>query len=859
MLVGPSNSGKSYFYNTVLKPQLQELNDLMKEPLQVVYLSSDEIRRQILGFDAHKMSKEMMQVSGEAFKILMARLKASSSYPVNAHVIVLDTTGLSEDFRKEVSQVAKENNYNFEAFVFDYKDNQDYLKFITDDEDYSYKQKKVTMDHLKRLRQDVLKSVKREFKELVKFKSLEEVSNYKIPDLKGKAENYNKQILSDNENYTLIGDIHGCLVELKELLVKLGVELKGEKIISIPEKVGKLILIGDLIDKGMESGKVIDFVYNNLSSFLVIRGNHERFVVNEFKKPQDLDIAIKKEYFDSIYTLSQEEVKKLTSIYEVSFDFLKNTHFIASHAPCPKQYLGKKDNSSIKLMQKTRFMKKRKDFDNTESFLAYMEQEFSYLQSEKNKNHAFHIFGHTTFPSFMKWDNKIAIDSGCVYGGSLTAVTVSSKGSLQFVSVKTKEHTPFSDDGIIAPFSKKVHTPTTQYTLSDFDKERINILAENKIQFISGTISPADKDLDKNELESLEKGLNYFKEKHVKKVVLQTKHMGSRCNIYLDKDIDNCRAVSRNGFLIKKLDLTPVFSSLQEKFNSYMQENKIKTMILDGELMPWSSLGKELISEQFKVVGEAVKSEIALLKENGFNEALEALIKHPQKENFDSEVIKVSKAKMQEKYGYQLYNNLLSLRSFDFNLDNQEDSVSKYQKQVDFFGKEKEAFYLPFALLKVIYEDNSEKSFVREDVRTAEIYKLISEQEFLEIDFSEPNYYQKALDFYNKVVSLGEEGIVIKPEFTFHKGMAPFIKVRNREYLRIIYGYDYQNPLIYKDLIESKKVQKKMRVSAIEYEIGKKLLDLKEGEISPDNQVYVDLITQMIAQENEEKKLDIRL
>lgn len=851
LLIGPSNSGKSFFYNQVLKPQFTAIGNALKEPLRVVYLSSDEIRRQILGYDAHKMSDEMMAASPQAFKLLFDRLNMSTSYPNNAHFVVIDSTGLSEDFRNQVINLSKEKNYSLEAIVFDFKDHEDYLKHAVNDE-YSYQQKRVTMDHIKRLRQDVMKTLgKKNYSEVTKFKNPQEVLDFKInPDV----DSYNKHLLPQGA-YTVIGDIHGCYDDLISLLLKLKVQITDGKITSVPESVGKLVLIGDLIDKGFESGKVVDFVFENQEFFTLVQGNHEHWVVAEFKKSSGLDEDFKKEYFNSFYELTPVQKDRLIQIYDKAFNFLKTNKFILTHSPCEAKFLGKFDTTSQKLMRKTPHMKGKKDFTNGSDYVKYLEEKFQYLQTESNRNHPYHVFGHKTFPRAMKWDNKIAIDSGAVYGGSLTAITIGQYGKIQFTSVKTTEKVKFSEEGILAPFCVKEEKVLS---LSEFDKERINILAKNQIQFVSGTISPADKDLTTNELESLSQALNTYKNQGVKEVVLQTKHMGSRCNIYLNQNLHECKAVSRNGFLVK-LDMTTIYQSLLNKFSTFMAKEKIKTMILDGELMPWSALGKGLINEQYEVVAHAVSSEVELLKTTGFETALEGVRNHPKLAEFLSDVNKLSKNKMIDKYGYQTYHTLVSLKGVKIDLTNEATHIQSYAEQVKLYGQEKPLEFLPFMLLKTIHLDGEEKVWMSPEVRTKEVYELVSDQEFAVIDLTDPNYLSKAQEFYDKVVSKGEEGIVVKPEFTFMPNVAPFIKVRNPQYLRIIYGYNYLEPEIYNGLVQSKKVGKKMRVSINEYLIAKKMLEIPVSEISADNPVYSNLIAQMIAEEQEEQKIDYRL
>ena len=122
MLVGPSGSGKSAFAKNVLIPGLEKPIDPTKNfKPNVQYISSDNIRRELLGFQADKFDSIMTESSDQAFKLLFTKLDMVTSYPVNAEFIIVDTTGLSEPFRNQVLDVAEKNNYNIDAIIFDYK------------------------------------------------------------------------------------------------------------------------------------------------------------------------------------------------------------------------------------------------------------------------------------------------------------------------------------------------------------------------------------------------------------------------------------------------------------------------------------------------------------------------------------------------------------------------------------------------------------------------------------------------------------------------------------------------------------------------------------------------------------------
>jgi hypothetical protein len=138
-----------------------------------------------------------------------------------------------------------------------------------------------------------------------------------------------------------------------------------------------------------------------------------------------------------------------------------------------------------------------------------------------------------------------------------------------------------------------------QITLDDEISWKLKKLANNKVNYISGTMSPSDKSTNLNELESLEEGLLYFKKNNVENVILQKKYMGSRCQVYLSSDSTNDYAISRNGFKIKEY-ISNIFVDLHKRYDDYMKQNAIKLLIIDGELMPWYTLGKGLIEENYK-------------------------------------------------------------------------------------------------------------------------------------------------------------------------------------------------------------------------------------------------------------------
>ena len=72
--------------------------------------------------------------------------------------------------------------------------------------------------------------------------------------------------------YAILSDIHGNLFALKEIIK----DLNNQNIDSI-------IFLGDLIDYGMQSNEVIDYIKDNLSAKIIcnIWGNHEKSILTQ--------------------------------------------------------------------------------------------------------------------------------------------------------------------------------------------------------------------------------------------------------------------------------------------------------------------------------------------------------------------------------------------------------------------------------------------------------------------------------------------------------------------------------------------------------------------------------------------------
>lgn len=858
MLVGATECGKSTFAKEVLIPQLKLADSATGLRTNVQYLSSDLIRQEILGYDYDKYDQVMLEASSHTFALLFERLKRVTSWPINAEFIILDTIGLAEDYRSKVRAIAQENNYNVEVILFDYRKREDYYA--------SERSKKLISSHLNRLRREVLPVLSREgYHSIHKVRAKDfllegvegtEDSGEKRPNPDYRVhiqdwEAYAAAVLPQDQEYIVVGDVHECVQELQGLLRSYGYRIEEGKLSATDKlKHTRIILAGDWIDKGKQTREIIEFLYHNQEHFLFVMGNHENFVYKYLREEiKGTEPELLRSYFDSTQVLQEDEelFRKFSVLVERAKPFYRyigmhGPSFYVTHAPCRNKYIGKLDTHSLRHQRNFRL-----DRDS-----AY-EPQLEFLKEEAEGNHPFHLFGHIAAKQTFRIKNKLHLDTGAVQGNGLTSVRMSFKPFYK----SHKSQQPLLQEDLPVLFREE-----HKVSLQELDTEsmrRLHYSSLNKVNFISGTMSPADKDEATGELESLRKGLDYFAGRGIYEVVLQPKYMGSRCTVYLHQDIEQCYAVSRNGYKVKAIDLTPVYEGLLDRFGTYMAEHGIRVLLLDGELLPWKALGEGLIERQFQPIGQALENELAFLRKHGFEESLDELIQAYEASGFEQDQHHLTKEALNKSYGahvYQTYKHVRSIRDSYVGLDQRDEAYRVYKQQLELYAGDAELDYKPFAILKEVLESGEER--MPEGV-TSEQYRFLNDDEILVLDLQEPEAYSLAEEYFAAItVERKMEGIVIKPEQE-QPGVVPYLKVRNPGYLSIIYGYDYRFPHKYAKLLKQKNIVPKLRTSLAEHRLGKQLLEVKLEEISADNDTYQQIAANLLFEVKKEKEIDPRL
>lgn len=880
---GISNCGKSTFAKDILIPKIKEdwnTKTNLPDKLNLQYISSDEIRKDIMGNEGnfHKHDISSYYVSEQAFELLFTKLKAVTSFPVNAHYVIVDTTGLSEDFRNKVKDIARDNNYNLDLVLFDYKKRDDFFKYANDD---VFVSKRVIQNHLKKFQENTLKTLnKKHYNTIHRFKSIDELTIDNIQVDLSDANDYSKYLLDDKHEYIIVGDTHACyddLINLLENKHKITLDENGKLQYTYQEQ--KLIMIGDVIDKGLQTKQMIDFLYNNKENILFVKGNHENFVYKYLKnliKDDKITQDLIDNYFDSIAIFENDEdlKNKFFEIVELSKEFFQSKYFIVCHAPAEQKYLGKISSFSLKYQRNLFLDKKQHEFENQKDYIEYLKEKLSYIYKTKH-NSLKVVYGHLAFDDIYKPSNYIGIDTGCVYGNKLTSIMFKKYKDFlpSYNSISSIGNKKYSIADLIHINGHDTVASKEEYIeLDSQDVRRMKWLIKNNVNYISGTMAPCDvKDMD---IESLESGLEYYKKNGISEVVLQPKYMGSRCQVYLNcEDYTQSYATTRNGFVIKKENmkekLLSVFEKLHKQFISEKsaEEKKYKWIIFDGEILPWSFLGKGFIDEHFNPSLYAVRNELQFLKDTNFENKLVGVSEVYIKENF-KELSQLPNAKKElgKSLGdaqFETLQSYMRVQQQHSSIEESNNNLEVFKSQMDIFGSDGETYYKAFSILKIVESSGEEKIYNNFSLLNdnQKMYDILNKEKCIAVNLNEEDYLQKAQAYFDlKTVDENMEGLVLKPRFVFdeeHKYIAPYIKCRNKKYLTLVYGYDYLRDNKYKKLVAKKGTKNKLRTSIFEFNIGLRMLQTPYGIF--DTKEYKRLIMEMIKEEKKEKVLDPRL
>lgn len=723
---------------------------------------------------------------------------------------VIDATNTQKNSRKKFIDLAKEYHCLPVIIVLDLPE-EVCQKRNTNRIDRNFGHHVIRLQR-KQLKES-MKSLKLEgFKQVHILKSEEEVESLVVIQ---REKLYNDK-KDEKSNLDIIGDIHGCFDELIELLNKLGYTIKN--VTEDSKNFGfevetpidrKVVFLGDLTDRGQNSPAVLCLVMSMVNSekAYCVAGNHDVKLYQYLDKRKTI---IPKHGLE----MTIQQLEKETDTFKKSVrDFLYGliSHYVFDDGKLVVAHAG-----LIESMQ-------GRGSAAVRNFCMYGEttgeiDEFGlpvrYNWAKEYKGKAKVVYGHTPIPT-PEWLNKtIDIDTGCVFGGKLTALRYPEE-IIVAVDAKKVYYTPIRP----LDYDQQNEKLTSQQIYDDVLniedvigkriiqtrlKHNITILEEHSISalevmsrfainpkwliYLPPTMSPCKTSTIDKYLEYPTEALDYYKKNKIEKVICEEKHMGSRAIIVICKDektvkerfgIENegigvCYTrTGRNFFNDKNIEKEFLDRVNQCLTNSDFW-NKFETnwVCLDCELMPWSAKAQSLIKEQYASVGTAASTSLSMV-ENVLQKTIARGI-------IDAEIYL-------EKYS------------------NKKQKINQYIKAYQNYCWEVNTIddykIAPFHILATEGKVHIDKNHQWHLQNIAEICegdkKLFLATPYKIVDFTDENSYQQALDWWVNLTQKGGEGMVVKPlEFiVFGKNglLQPAVKCRGSEYLRIIYGAEYDN------------------------------------------------------------------
>ena len=782
-MVGATSSGKSSFAKKYFKP--------------TEVLSSDFFRGMVSD-DENDQS-----VSGDAFDLLYY---AANKRLSNMKLTVIDATNIQQSARKRILELAKEQNVHAAAIVLNLPESllQERNK-ARPDRNFP---ERVIRQHCREV-QRCIRDLKREgFRFVYVINSPEKADNAEI--IRTKLWNDKKD---DHGPFDIIGDIHGCCDELGLLLERLGYK-KQDGVYSHPDG-RKAAFLGDFCDRGPRNADALRLVMDMVKAgnAIAVPGNHDVRLLKYLRGKNvalthgiDRTIAELEKKGDSFKAEVADFIDGLISHY-----VLDDGKLVIVHAGLKEEYIGR---GSARVRE---FCLYGETTGETDSYGLPVRLDWT----SDYRGRATVVYGHVAGRKARMLNNTCCIDTGCVFGGKLTAYRYPER---ELVSVDAKERyyepiKPLDEESdkdmgdmlTVGDFNRKLHITTELMPAIDIHENNAAAALEimsryaadpHWLIYLPPTMSPCETSGLDGYLEHPLQAFDYYKNNGIRHVVCEKKHMGSRAVIVLCRTPDAAKArfgiddgtrgiiYTRTGrrffedlqteqILLDRLDAVLTKTRFWEDFET-------DWVCIDAELMPWSEKAQGLIRSQYAPTGNAGM--------NSLTEAVETLKRACERKNIAFDVSEITSGQNVDPQSI--------LARYQAKREDMERYIRAYREYCWTVKSADDFRIAPFHLLACEGRVFSEEKHVwhMETIRKymTGVDPVFMETPYIFLDTEDADSVARGVDWWLRLTESGGEGMVVKPEtFTAKQGerlLQPAVKCRGREYLRIIYGAEYLEP-----------------------------------------------------------------
>jgi polynucleotide kinase-phosphatase len=776
--MGATGSGKSSFARKHFKPTEIVSSDTCRG------LVSDDENNQAASADAFALARYIAGM----------RLK-------NGLLTVIDATNVQEDARKDWINLAREYHCLPVAIILNMPEKVCAQRnALRPDRNFGAH---VIPQHISQLKRSFKKLKFEGFRHIIELRSPEEVEAI-TGIVRDPLYNNKKQEAGPLD---IIGDVHGCYDELAELLTKLGYQ--NNTITWAHPEGRKAVFVGDLVDRGPKTPEVLKLVMGMTATgnAYCVPGNHDIKLVRWLNGK---NVQVKHGLQETIDQLSLEapefrdEAKRFLDGL-VSHYIFDGGKLVVSHAGL-KEHMHGRGSGAVR-----EFCLYGETTGEIDEFGLPVRLNWASEYTGK----AMVVYGHTPVPEAQWLNNTIDIDTGCVFGGSLTALRYPERelmsvkaAEVYCVPAKPLDHGKATSANLTIQQENDTVLDIAEFTGRHIVETRlgnnITIREENAIAalevmsrfainpkwliYLPPTMSPSKTSILDDYLEFPDEAFDYYKAAGINRVVCQEKNMGSRAVVIIGRDenaISKAFGITDEGIgtvytrtgraffndketeqaLLQRLNAALNTSGFYDRFNT-------DWVCLDTELMPWNAKAQTLLQSQYASVGSAAV--------NALNDVNEALSKLVERDANGQALLDEYKSRAQEAGQF----------------------ITAYQQYCWEVKTIDDYKLAPFHILasegKLWTSENHEwhmeqiKKICNADpaILLATPYKIVELDNAADV--------QNATEWWLNLTGKGGEGMVVKPYNFIEKDgkglIQPAIKIRGREYLRIIYGPEYTAP-----------------------------------------------------------------
>jgi len=611
--------------------------------------------------------------------------------------------------------------------------------------------------------------------------------------------------------FDVIGDVHGCFDELLVLLERLGYAVThtadgDEPVYRVTPPAGRrVIFLGDLVDRGPKIVETLRLAMDMVDAgvALCVPGNHETRLLRRLRGKEVKLTHGLAETMAELQGAGDTFVRRVERFVDglISHYVLDGGRLVVAHAGMKAAMQGRASGAvrAFALYGETT--------GETDGYGLPVRENWA----AGYRGGAVVVYGHTPVLRPAWLNNTLCIDTGCVFGGSLTALRYPER---EVVSVAAAQQycvpvRPLDLDATRDP--QQVHDDVLDMedvrgkrVLSTRLAPHIVVRAENAaaaleamsrfavepqwLIYLPPTMSPSETTERPGLLEHPDEAFAYFAREGVTRVVCEEKHMGSRAVVIVCRDADVAAArfgvrggatgvcYTRTGR--RFFEAEAMEAGLLARVRAAMDASGLWDTLdtdwvcLDCELMPWSAKAQELLRQQYAAVGSASQaalraSVLALAEADAAGREVGALL-----EKFRArEAVAAQYVSAYRRYCWPV-NGLDDYRLAPFHLLASEGAV-----HVD-----KDHLWHMATLGRLCAAG---EPFL---FRTA--HRVV--------DLDDPVQRAEGVAWWEAMTAAGGEGMVVKPLDFVTRGakgvVQPALKSRGREYLRIIYGAEYTLP-----------------------------------------------------------------